>query len=284
MKKLQISPEFERLTVPASKEEISRLEDSLLHNGCKAPIITWNGYIVDGHKRYRLCSYEDITYDTCELGIQDRDDVIIYLCKERLTFAKRSSPTYHYLIGKWYLSLKEKGNMMPSAVSTVASEIGLSKSTVQRDGEYALAIDMIAERDFELYQFIIMGKAAMPKKEVHKISEMDNAEFYNTKYSLMGKDTKMRNRTVRKRSTRKEMLRMPTSGNITLQTAIKEMPAYDPDMELRGLMLTIPSWIAAMKRAKQNTDTRCATAQAKELLIDALEDLEEQIYSILEVL
>lgn len=284
MKKLQISTEFERLTIPASQEELIRLENSLLQNGCKNPIITWNGYIVDGHKRYRLCSYEDIAYDTYELGIPNRDDVIIYLCRERLPLAKRSSPMYHYLIGKWYLSLKGKGNIAPSAIRRVTSELDISESTVQRDGEYALAIDMIAERDFELYQFIITGKTAMPLKEVHRIAEMDNAEFYITKNKLMGKDDKMRNRTVRKRRTREELLREHHSESIRLKTAIKEMPTYDPDMELRGLMLTIPSWIAAMKRAKQNTDTKLATAQAKELLIDALGELEEQIYSILEVL
>ena len=32
------------------------------------------------------------------------------------------------------------------------------------------------------------------------------------------------------------------------------MPAFDPDMELRGLILTIPTWMNAIARAQSKTD------------------------------
>ena len=46
---------FEKLTVPFSQKEQEQLEQSILRNGCLKPIVTWNGVILDGHKRYRIC-------------------------------------------------------------------------------------------------------------------------------------------------------------------------------------------------------------------------------------
>ena len=69
-----------------------------------------------------------------------------------------------------------------------------------------------------------------------------------------------------------------------LTVGIKEMPAFDPDMELRGLLFTVPSWIAAIARAEKNTDMEQATMQTKEQLSATLCQLEEQIRLTLEVL
>lgn len=56
----QIDSEFKRLSVPLSSEEERGLENSMLHEGCKEPIAVWHGCILDGHKRYEICSYEEI--------------------------------------------------------------------------------------------------------------------------------------------------------------------------------------------------------------------------------
>ena len=43
---------FLSLSVPLQPEQERELEESLLLDGCREPIITWNGVIIDGHKRY----------------------------------------------------------------------------------------------------------------------------------------------------------------------------------------------------------------------------------------
>ncbi|MDW5550717.1 hypothetical protein [Methanosarcina sp.] len=37
-----------------STEETNNLEQSLLTESCRDAILTWNGYIIDGHNRHRL--------------------------------------------------------------------------------------------------------------------------------------------------------------------------------------------------------------------------------------
>ena len=45
--KLKIDPEFKALIPKLRKSEILQLESNLMTDGCREPIITWNGIIVD---------------------------------------------------------------------------------------------------------------------------------------------------------------------------------------------------------------------------------------------
>lgn len=62
MSELKIDPDFRDLLSPLTDEEFKALKDSITRDGVEDPIKTWNGYIVDGHNRYRICN---------ELGIKD---------------------------------------------------------------------------------------------------------------------------------------------------------------------------------------------------------------------
>ena len=46
---------FLSLSVPLQPEQERELEESLLLDGCREPIITWNGVIIDGHNGCQLC-------------------------------------------------------------------------------------------------------------------------------------------------------------------------------------------------------------------------------------
>ena len=69
---------------------------------------------------------------------------------------------------------------------------------------------------------------------------------------------------------------------IPLSVGIKQMPTYDPDMELRGLTLTVPTWSMAMTRVEGKTGQ--ATEKAKEQLAGSLVNLEEHIEKLLGVI
>ena len=55
------------------------------------------------------------------------------------------------------------------------------------------------------------------------------------------------------------------------------MPAFNPDMELQGLTLTILAWIAAIDRAQKRSDLTIVSREAKENLRERLIMLREQI-------
>ena len=72
---LKINPEFKDLIRPLRKKELLQLEENLLADGCREPIITWNGFIVDGHNRYELCSKHNIPFKVIEKEFDSKMDI-----------------------------------------------------------------------------------------------------------------------------------------------------------------------------------------------------------------
>ena len=62
------------------------------------------------------------------------------------------------------------------------------------------------------------------------------------------------------------------------------MPEFDPDMELRGLALTIPTWMNAMSRAWSKTDITLVSDLLKRQLAVTLGQFRQQIDQMTEVL
>jgi hypothetical protein len=63
---LKINPEFEKLIPPLRGDEQVSLHLSLWREGCRDALVIWNGYIVDGHNRYKFCKQKDIPFKVIE--------------------------------------------------------------------------------------------------------------------------------------------------------------------------------------------------------------------------
>ena len=63
-KKLVIDDEFKHLIRPLKRKEFLQLEENLLRDGCRDPIVVWNDVIVDGHNRYEICTRHGIPFYT----------------------------------------------------------------------------------------------------------------------------------------------------------------------------------------------------------------------------
>src|SRR5262245_54963767 len=64
--------EFKNLFPPLTDEEYRQLELNIKRDGCQDAIKIWNGWIIDGHNRYRICKQHDIPYKVEELKFADR--------------------------------------------------------------------------------------------------------------------------------------------------------------------------------------------------------------------
>ena len=99
---LNIDPEFKALIRPLNKEEYSTLEANLILDGCREPIVTWMGYIVDGHNRYEICNRLHIPYGVVTYDFKSRDEAIVWICNNQLGRRNITEETRKYLIGKQY--------------------------------------------------------------------------------------------------------------------------------------------------------------------------------------
>lgn len=90
--KLKIIPEFKNLIPGLSPQECRGLEESLQSEGCRDPIVTWKGIIVDGHNRYQICTSLKIPFTTIERQFQDETEVKIWIIKNQ--FSRRNLLPY----------------------------------------------------------------------------------------------------------------------------------------------------------------------------------------------
>lgn len=81
---LRIDNDFENLIPPLTNDEYSRLEQSILAEGCRDPIITWNGIIIDGHHRFKICKKHKIAFQTVQKEFASRDEVILWMIQNQL--------------------------------------------------------------------------------------------------------------------------------------------------------------------------------------------------------
>jgi len=85
MKTLQINEEFQSLIHSLEKDDLDRLEKSILEEGCRDPIVVWKGTIIDGHHRYKICQKHNIEFQTIEkLGLKTVLDVKIWMIINQL--------------------------------------------------------------------------------------------------------------------------------------------------------------------------------------------------------
>lgn len=85
MHELSIDAEFESLIRPLTTDELEHLEESLLHDGCRDPLVVWDeqNILLDGHNRYRICTTNDIEYSIHRISLEDRDAARVWIFKNQ---------------------------------------------------------------------------------------------------------------------------------------------------------------------------------------------------------
>lgn len=89
---LTVDDDFRSLIPPLTDDEYMRLERSIIAEGVRDPIITWQGTIIDGHNRYRICQEHGIAFKTSELVFGSKDAAKIWIIENQ--FGRRNLNSY----------------------------------------------------------------------------------------------------------------------------------------------------------------------------------------------
>ena len=234
-----------------------------------------------------------------EMDFATKDEALLWACKERLATAKHNSAAFRYLLGKRYvlermmykqnpekvhITYAKKLDRVGAVCGTLAEETRMNPGTVRKYGTLALQLDRIAEKDMAMFEAILADKIPLTYEKVVKYSEMEPVKLISTRRRLLHDDIKMRQRRPRKKAAEGEKKEEKAEQTVPLEMGIKEMPAFDPDMEFRGLALTIPTWMNAIARTRVKTDIELVSEPTKAQLAVILRRLEEQITQTLEVI
>ena len=306
-----IDQEFRDLIPPLSSDEYKELEQSIIAEGCREAIYTWKKYIVDGHNRYEICKKHNIEPTFKILPLRNREEVIIWICTTQLARRNISDHTKQYLIGKRYEIEKILGAHNASGINQhskkevrsqnetepkyeatsirtrekLGKEYNVAPNTIQRYGEYSRAVDHIKEISPKTADKILGGGlpiaindmvifSKQPETEIRSFCQKVDEYPEKTIPSLVVKEL-----LPSKRRAAKDDFALPSDYG-----AIKEMPSYDPDAEIKSLCLTLPSWISSINRIVKSESTASASSQAKQELMSELIELISSIETLIGIL
>ena len=306
---LKIDNEFQTLIRPLSREERGQLEANLVNDGCRDPIMAWNKTIVDGHNRCEICNRLHIPYAVEDVEFDGREEAIVWICNNQLGRRNITEETRKYLIGRQYEAEKiigfhrnRDGHNQWSALTGMEAEdepteqerresgrrtanrLGkkyhVSSGAVQKYAKYSAALDVIGDKAPELVPQILSGNYKISHENLVTLSTMDAKDVK----ALSKRIGRGGGSFVRYSESRKDFTDEPAGKpgpKPPVLPAIKSMPAFDPDAEVAGRTLTIPSWTSSIERTKNAADLTTVSPLAKVRLEEALELLDSKVQEML---
>ena len=305
---LRIDKEFQELIRPLYKNEYLQLEENLLQDGCRDPISVWNGTIVDGHNRYRICTKHQIPFAIEELNFNSREEAVVWICTNQLGTRNLTEESRKYLIGKQYESEKiitrrraiyqhsqddQPGlpyetfdpNAESRAVETkkktaarIAEDNHISHGTVEKYSVYSRAIEEIRTKEPQMASKILSGRYKVSHEGVLSLAKRSAEELHSMNKRL----ERSQHPFAQYQTTRQEIQKMQPAvqRDSCKPVSVKDMPEFDPDAEVVGVALTVPSWTSSINRIV-HSDLGSVSESARLKLLQVLLELQNTIITMI---
>ena len=197
LSQLKIDPEFQSKIPPLQFEEEQQLEQNIIAEGrLLNPIITWNGYILDGHTRYRILKKHGfIKFEVEEIQLANKYEALAWICKNQLGRRNLSPERKKFLLGKEYESTKlavggQPGNCNKAnrcdqndhidsekrTCERIAVEHGVGSATVRRAEKYSRGIDAAEEAVPGAQEEILTGHIKATDEQIVALASIPKEE------------------------------------------------------------------------------------------------------------
>lgn len=166
---ISIDQEFKNLIPPLSEEEYHQLEQNIIRDGCREPLVVWGDVIVDGHNRYAICCQHSVKFETHQMEFSSRDAVMDWIDSNQLGRRNLSPDQMSLIRGRRYNRLKKQGartdltsrqndGKSQSTAQKIANDHGVSERTIERDGQFATNIETLKPFVPEVEQMVTSGE------------------------------------------------------------------------------------------------------------------------------
>jgi hypothetical protein len=205
--KITIDDEFHRLIPPLRLDEYEGLKEDIKRDGCRDALITWNGLILDGHNRYKICNELNVYYKVDKIDLPDREAAKTWIERNQLNRRNLTLDQIRLIRGRLYNRIKKShgGHLRRSVENQpfvrtsekLATEFNVSPDTIKRDGKIA---DYLSENTEEEKKVLEGTKTIKEvKKDRQKMEEDKTAK--KSKSKLKYYLTKIRLDALRKQVT-----------------------------------------------------------------------------------
>ena len=197
LSQLKIDPEFQSKIPPLQFEEEQQLEQNIIAEGrLLNPIITWNGYILDGYTRHRILKKHGfIKFEVEEIQLANKYEALAWICKNQLGRRNLSPERKKFLLGKEYESTKlavggQPGNCNKAnrcdqndhidsekrTCERIAVEHGVGSATVRRAEKYSRGIDAAEEAVPGAQEEILTGHIKATDEQIVALASIPKEE------------------------------------------------------------------------------------------------------------
>lgn len=154
---LSINPRFRDLIPALTTEEYEQLEANCLADGILDPIKVWSSgsIILDGHNRYKIAKEHGLDFKVHSLAFSSNEEAMNWIDENQLGRRNLDPDMMALLRGRIYNRTKQAhGDASRTApirhfgglgetAPALASKMGVSPRTLERDGAYAEAVEKL---------------------------------------------------------------------------------------------------------------------------------------------
>ena len=189
-----ILEELKNFIPSINPEEYDSLEQSIIANGCRTPLLIWNTtqgvidansanpdepafVLFDGHHRYEICRKHGIDFQIDLMSFASKEEVKDFMIDFQVGRRNMTPEQLSYLRGLKYQRLKSKqgGARLTAEDGTsfdtaekLADEFKVSTATIKRDAVFVEGLDKIAT---ELKNDILAGTTKVDKKAIQQLAK-----------------------------------------------------------------------------------------------------------------
>ena len=239
-RELQIKPLFANALPPLTEDEFKQLEENILADGKVIfPLMTWHGFIADGHNRWKIIQkHPEIEYSTSELEAENEYAVLEWIYRTQIGKRNMTREQRNYAIGKmnearkksvggngenqYTVQLAQNGPIakkQKSTAETIAKEIGVGTSTVKRAAQFAKGVDAIREVNPDAANKVLSGKSGVTNKLIQNVPNMEPDEVHEVVQDILDD-------TVREKASDQNKYYGNTAKGRAMRETIKQ--AYEP--------------------------------------------------------
>lgn len=190
--KIVIREGLKSLIPPLSEEELNQLEENILKEGVRDPLVLWpvddHFVLVDGHNRFSVCQRHNLQFPFKKVSFKDEEEVHGWMVKNQLGRRNLSKEQQSYLRGLRYLQEKQQGKRIDltsdqkdpkleaeQTADRLAEEYNVSPATIKRDAQFAAGIELIGQENPEVKKEILQGKAKLKKQDIQDVGQNKKA-------------------------------------------------------------------------------------------------------------
>lgn len=222
---LEIKEEFKKLIPPLTSEEFNQLEQNCLAEGIREAILTWNGFIIDGHNRYEIATKWNLDYQTKSKHFKDELDAKIWMVNNQ--FGRRN--LQDFVKGELMKALEELEKQKGQEVykETVGRPKKESLSIIDNDLKHntqKIVAEKLGWSTGKKAQFdVVVKKAPEEVKEKLRTGEVS----INQAYQEIKKEEKKINFELKKSEFEKPIELINTKQNIIHGNSIEILPSIE---------------------------------------------------------